>query len=262
MSVRRLLVFIFLIGVAAVAQKSKQLTVAAASDMSFALKEIASLYDAEHKVQVRLVFGASGNLYQQIRSGLPADVFLSADEMLPQKLADAGLGRKESVRRYATGSLVLWVPATSQIDVAALGDKALLDARVNRVAIANPRHAPYGLAAKAALRSLKVWEQIRPKLVLGESISQTTQFVQSGNADIGFISLSHALSAALKGGRYWRVPTALHPPIQQGLIVLSKKGRDVQDAQRFADFLDSAAARNVLTRYGFELPLAPSRIKR
>lgn len=230
--------------------------------MSFALKEIAALYEAKHNVQVRLVFGASGNLYHQIRNGSPVDVFLSADEMFPQKLADEGFGTRESVRRYATGSLVLWAPASSPIDVAALGEKALLDPRVKRIAIANPQHAPYGRAAEATLRSLKTWDQLQPKLVLGENILQTTQFVQSGNADVGFISASHAHSDALKGGKIWRVPQSLHPPIRQGLIVLSRKGSDGTESHRFADFLHSTEAREVLKRYGFQLPDVKAEPKR
>jgi molybdate transport system substrate-binding protein len=246
------LIAFLLLGLASAQQK--QITVAAASDMSFALKEIAAQYEKQTGVQVRISFGASGNLYQQIRNGSPLDVYLSADEQFPAKLAEEGIGDKSSLKHYATGSLVIWVPSHSPLDDAKLGDKVLLDPRVKHIAIANPATAPYGRAAEAALRSLQYWDKLRSKIVFGENISQTAQFVQSGNADIGIISLSHALSEALKGGRFVRIDQAFHPPIKQSLIVIARKGGDATEAKKFADYLSSADAQEVLKCYGFELP--------
>lgn len=236
----------------AAAQRSKQVTVAAASDMSFALKEIAAKYEKQSGVQVRLIFGSSGNLYQQIRNGSPVDLFLSADEELPARLVQEGLAEKASLRQYAIGSLVIWVTADSKFDVERVAERVLVDPDAKRIAIANPQHAPYGRAAEAALRSWKLWDSIRPKLVLGENVAQAAQFVQSGNADVALLPLSLALSDQMKGGKYWRVPGSLHPPIQQALVVVN--GRNQAEARSLAKFLFSPPALETLSRYGFKLP--------
>jgi molybdate transport system substrate-binding protein len=251
---RRALLTFLLLGIALAQPAPKQITVAAASDMSFALKDIAAKYEKKSGLQVRLIFGSSGNLYQQIRSGLPIDLFLSADEEYPAKLAKDNVGLKDSLRRYATGTLALWVPRSSKLDVERLKETALLGPNVNHIAMPNPKHAPYGRAAQAALRSLKMWDSLQAKLVIGENVSQTAQFIQSGNAEIGFIPLSLALSEQLKEGRFWKVPQSLHPPIQQALIVIQRKDSDPFIARAFADYLFSGEARETLKAYGFELP--------
>ena len=251
MFVRSLIAFL-LLGPASAQQK--QITVAAASDMSFALKEIAEKYEKQTGTNVRMIFGSSGNLYQQIRNGSPVDLFLSADEQYPAKLVEEGLGIKETRKRYARGFLVLWVPASSKLDVETLHEKALLDSSVSHIAMANPATAPYGRGAKAAFVSWRYWNTLQPKIVFGENVSQTAQFVQSGNSEVGLISLSHALSEPLRNGKFWRIDQEIYAAIYQSMVVIERKDGDVNEGKRFADYLLSNDAREILTRFGFELP--------
>src|SRR5580658_1547519 len=160
----------------------RKLTVAAASDLQFALAEGARQFQQQHpEVELALNYGSSGNFYSQIRNGAPFDVYLSADVQYPRDLAKDGLVPADSVFLYANGKIVVWVPASSTLDPAT----ALRDPAVRRIAIANPQHAPYGRAAESALRSMGLYDTVQKKLVLGENISQTLQFVQSGAADAG-----------------------------------------------------------------------------
>src|ERR1700690_2310303 len=232
----------------------QEITVAAASDMSAALPEIVAAYSKKTGQSVKLSFGASGNLTNQIRNGAPFDVFFSADEQYPQQLIAEGLASKDTLYRYAVGRLVLWVPADSPLDLSKLGIKALLDPTVKKVSIANPATAPYGRAAEAVLRHFGIYDQVSSRLVLGENISQAAQFVESGNAQAGLIALSHALAPAMKDkGRYWGIPLDAYPPLNQAAGVLSRSQQ--QDAARkFLDFLRSAEGASLLTSYGFSLP--------
>jgi len=230
------------------------LSIAAASDLRYALDELAAAFEAERPgVDVAVSYGSSGSFYAQILNGAPYDLFLSADIAYPRQLAERGLTLPGSEFTYGEGRIAVWVPAASPVDVSALGLAALTAPAVARVAIANPEHAPYGRAAEAALRAAGILEAVRPKLVLGENIAQTMQFVQSGAADAGIVALSLALAPVASGGRYQLVPTSAHPPLEQGGAILrAATGRE--EAQAFRQFMLGPAARAVLARYGFVVP--------
>lgn len=234
---------------------AQEITAAAAADLSAALPEIAAKYKAETGRDVKLSFGASGNLTTQIRNGAPFDVFFSADEDYPKQLIDAGLADKATLYRYAVGRLVLWVPNDSPLDLQKLGMQALLDPSVKKISIANPQHAPYGRAAEAALRHFGIYDQVSSRLVLGENISQAAEFVESGNAQAGLVALSHALAPAMKSnGRYWSVPLDAYPTLNQAVVVLTSS-KQQGAAQKFLEFLRSAEATALLKSYGFSLPV-------
>lgn len=226
----------------------QKLTVAAAADLNFALPEIARQFRAAAPaVELQIAYGSSGNFFAQIGNGAPFDVFLSADVAYPRQLATAGVGAGNSVFIYAVGRLVVWVPAASPLDPAT----ALRAPSVRHVAIANPQHAPYGRAAQAALRSLGLYQTVEPKLVLGENIAQTLQFVESGAADTGIVALSLALAPPARArGRYWEIPLDAYPRMEQGGIIL----KDSQAARDFRGFLLSAGGRRILQQYGFVVP--------
>jgi molybdate transport system substrate-binding protein len=232
---------------------AQEITVAAAADMSAALPELVAAYTKKTGQAVKLSFGASGNLTNQIRNGAPFDIFLSADEQYPRQLITEGMASQDSLYRYAVGRLVLWVPNDSPLDLSKLGIQALLDPSVKKIAIGNPATAPYGRAAEAALRHFGIYDQVSSRLVLGENISQAAQFVESGNAQAGLIALSHALAPAMKKkGRYWTVPLDAYPTLNQAAVVLSRSRR--QDAaSKFLDFLRSPEGAALLTSYGFSL---------
>jgi len=233
---------------------AQEITVAAAADMSAALPELVAAYTKKTGQTVKLSFGASGNLTNQIRNGAPFDIFFSADEQYPQQLISEGLASKDTLYRYAVGRLVLWVPADSPLDLSKLGIQALLDPSVKKISIANPATAPYGRAAAAALRHFGIYDRVSGRLVLGESVSQAAQFVESGNAQAGLIALSHALAPTMKGkGRYWTVPLDAYPTLNQAAVVLSKS-KQQDAARRFLEFLRSPEATSLLTGYGFSLP--------
>jgi molybdate transport system substrate-binding protein len=233
---------------------AQEITVAAAADMSAALPELVAAYTKKTGQTVKLSFGASGNLTNQIRNGAPFDIFFSADEQYPQQLISEGLASKDTLYRYAVGRLVLWVPADSPLDLSKLGIQALLDPSVKKISIANPATAPYGRAAAAALRHFGIYDRVSGRLVLGESVSQAAQFVESGNAQAGLIALSHALAPTMKGkGRYWAVPLDAYPTLNQAAVVLSKS-KQQDAARRFLEFLRSPEATSLLTGYGFSLP--------
>ncbi len=234
---------------------AQEITVAAAADMNAALPQIVENYAKKTGQAVKLSFGSSGNLTNQIRQGAPFDVFFSADEEYPKQLIAEGLADKDTLYRYAVGRLVLWVPNDLSLDVSKFGIKALLEPSVKKVAIANPQHAPYGRAAEAVLKHFAIYDQVAAKLVFGENVSQAAQFVESGNAQAGLIALSHALAPAMKDkGRYWIVPPDSYPALNQAAVVLSRsKQKDA--AHRFLEFLRSPEATSLLTSYGFSLPM-------
>ncbi len=233
---------------------AQEITAAAAADMSAALPEVVAAYTKKTGQTVKLSFGSSGNLTNQIRNGAPFDAFFSADEEYPQQLIAEGLAVKETLYRYAVGRLVLWVPNDSPLDLSKLGIQALLDPSVKKISIANPATAPYGRAAAATLRHFGIYDQVSAKLVIGENIAQAAQFVESGNAQAGLVALSHALAPAMKDkGRYWTVPLDAYPTLNQAAVVLSKSKQ--QDAARkFLEFLRTPEAASLLSSYGFSLP--------
>jgi molybdate transport system substrate-binding protein len=184
----------------------------------------------------------------------PFDLFLSADVKFPRQLIKGGKAEKDSLFSYAIGHVVVWMPKDSKLDIAQLGAKALLDSSVRKVAIANPDVAPYGTAAVAALKSLGIYESLKSKLVLGENVAQTAQFIQSGAADAGLISLSLAMSPKLKdAGRYWEVPQDAYPKLEQAGVIRSGAANPA-GAQQVKEYMRSPAGRTILQRYGFALP--------
>jgi molybdate transport system substrate-binding protein len=235
------------------AQAAEPLLVAAASDLTHSVDELGAAFAAEVPgAQVKFSTGASGNLFAQITNGAPFDVFLSADLAYPTRLAAAGAAERGTLVTYAIGRLAVWT-VDPRFDLTN-GMRVFNDARLSRVAIANPDVAPYGKAAKAALQSLGFWDGVKDKLVLGENIAQTAQFVQTGNAQVGIISYATVLAPKMKGvGRYYLVPDTGNAPLEQGAI-LTRHGKNNPLAPRFLQFLHSPAARAILLRHGFTLP--------
>jgi len=230
-----------------------ELTVAAAADLSSALKDIAKGYEIKSGVHVKLSFGASGGLTQQIQNGAPFDIFFSADMDYPKQLVAAHLAEESSLYQYAIGKLVMWVPADSPLDVSK-GMNILLDPAVRKIAIANPQHAPYGRAAEAALKHSGIYDKITDKLVLGENISQAAQFAESGNAQVGFVALAHAIAPSMQGkGKFWEVPADYYPPLAQGVVIVSASPHK-KEAAELLEYVKSQESTALLRKYGFTLP--------
>jgi len=232
----------------------RAINVAAAADLSAALEEVAANYKKHSGVEVKLSFGASGALTQQIQNGAPFDIFFSADTEYPRQLIAGGQADGATLYRYAVGELVLWVPKESPLDLERKGMDVLLDPSVRKIAIANPRHAPYGRAAVAALQHYGLYEKVKDRLVLGENVSQAAQFAESGNAQVGFVALAHAIAPAMQGkGKYWVVPTEAYPELDQAVVAISHSAHQ-QDAAAFLEYVKTAEALAVLRRYGFSVP--------
>jgi len=230
-----------------------EIKVAAAADLTFAFKDVAARFQKETGNNVKLTYGSSGNFFAQIQNGAPFDLFFSADVGYAEKLAAAGLAEPGSMYEYASGKIVIWAPSASKLDLSR-GLATLLDPGIRKIAIANPQHAPYGTAAVAAMRHAAAYDKIKSKLVLGENISQTAQFVQSGNADVGIIALSLALAPAMKNnGRYVEIPAADYPPLVQAGVVL-KSSRNKGLARQFLKFLKEPGTVALMERYGFSIP--------
>lgn len=233
--------------------QAQTVRVAAASDLQFAMPELAVHYEKGSGAKIELAFGSSGNFFAQIQNGAPFDVFFSADRSYAEKLISAGQADPKSLYVYALGQLVLWAPNGAYLRLMEKGLSALTDPRVQKIAIANPEHAPYGRAAVAALQKAGLYEQLKPKLVFGENISQAAQFAQSGNAQVGMIALSLALSESMKNGERWPVPADYYPPLEQAAVLLKAAANKPQSVG-FLDFVKSGAGRVILARYGFTLP--------
>jgi molybdate transport system substrate-binding protein len=235
--------------------KPVPLSIAAAADLRFALDEVTRDFRVSHPdVEAQVAYGSSGNFYSQIQSRAPFDLFLSADVEYPRRLAREGLALPDSVFVYAVGRIVVWVPRKSPLDVEGLQMRALQSDLVKHIAIANPQHAPYGRAAEAARRSSGVYDQVAAKLVLGENIAQTLEFVQSGAADVGIVALSLAMAPAVRDqGKYWEVPLESYPRVEQGGAIL-KQARSPEAANQFRQFLLTGGGAQTLHRYGFYLP--------
>lgn len=248
-----LIIFVLLAGSGAHAQV-KEIRIAAASDLKFAMEELSGEFARQAGTNVKVTYGSSGNFFSQLQNGAPFDLFFSADIEYPRKLEAAGLAEPGTIYGYAVGRVVIWVAADSKVDVAKLGWKVLLDPSVEKIAIANPEHAPYGRAAVAALQKAGIYESVKAKLVYGENISQAAQFVQSGNAQAGILAMSLAVSPAMQGGKRWQIPAEAHPPLEQGAVIL-KNAQNKDIARAFLEFVKSKSGRATLAKYGFELPL-------
>jgi len=245
---RLALLFLFM---AAQLARSEELLVAAAADLTYCIPEIDDAFQkANPGAVVKVSLGSSGNFVAEIRNGAPFDLFLSADMEYPRALAKEGF--VEEPVEYAEGRIVLWT-LNGGLDLSR-GLAVLRDAAVKHVAVANPDHAPYGRAAKAALVHEHLWDELAPKFVFGESIAQTAQFVQTGNADAGFVAMSLVAAPQLAhAGHIYEIPADDYPPLEQS-AVLTKAGRGKPMAQAYLAFLKSEEARRILERFGFRLP--------
>jgi len=232
---------------------AQEITVAAAADLRPAMEEIvAKFQQSQPGAAVKVTYGSSGNFFQQIQNGAPFDLFFSANVDYPKKLEAAGLVVAGSYYEYARGKIVLLVPASSKLDLTQ-GLKILLDPMVNKVAIADPSHAPYGQAAVAALKNENIYDKVSAKLVTGENISQAASFVLSGAADVGIVSLSLAIAPASKQQvQYAEVVATDYPPIVQACVVLHSS-KNQQLATQFQSHFRSREVASVLERYGFEV---------
>jgi molybdate transport system substrate-binding protein len=232
-----------------------EVRVAAAADLKFALDDLlAEFRRARPDIAVETIYGSSGNFFAQIQNGAPFDLFLSADTEYPRQLVAKGLAPPKSEFVYAVGHIVVWARRDSGPDVEKLGARALLEPSVRKVAIADPRYAPYGRAAEAALKALGLYDKVKGRLVLGDNVAQTAQFVEKGAAEVGVIGLAQALAPALREqGRFWKVPADAYPRMDQAGVVLSRV-RDRAAAEAVRDYVLSEHGREVLKRYGFSTP--------
>lgn len=232
----------------------RSISIAAAANLKVALEQvIAAFQERNPGAEARATYGASGTFYAQIQNGAPFDLFLAADAQFPAKIAVEGLAAGNSAP-YAYGKLVLWVPASSKLDIAKRGLKALLDPSVAHIAIGNPAVAPYGAAADEALQAAGLREALKGKLVLGQNIGQAAQFAQSGNAQAALLPLSLAMAPPLATeGRFALVPPSSYRPLEQAGAVL-KGAREPALAKAFFDFLLGPNGRAILEKNGYGLP--------
>lgn len=224
--------------------------VAAASDLRFAMDSIVTLFQRTSASRVMVTYGSSGKLYEQVSNGAPFDMFFSADQSYPEMLWKNGVA-SESPVRYGKGRIVLWskvvIPGKFDMDI-------LLDPRIRRIAMANPQHAPYGRCAEETLRYFGLYDRVKGKLVIGENISQASQYVYTGAAEAGILALSLALSPPMKQmkGRYFVLPEESHTPLHQAYVVL-KKAWGNKGAAAFRSYIDNKEAREVLRYFGFSV---------
>jgi molybdate transport system substrate-binding protein len=229
-----------------------EVVVAAAADLKFAMDSLVATFSKNNPdITIKVVYGSSGNFFQQIGNGAPFDLFFSADIDYPRQLTAKHLTLSDAYL-YGTGQLVLW---SKSIDPAVDQMNTLLNSTIKKIAIANPAHAPYGRRAEEAIRHYDLYDQIKDKLVLGENIAQTAQYAQSGAADIGIIALSLALSPAMQqsGGKYWLIPADSHQPLEQSFVLLPH-AKDNKGAYQFMNFITTPEARAVLKSFGFSQP--------
>ncbi|GIX09572.1 molybdate ABC transporter substrate-binding protein [Elioraea sp.] len=243
-----------LLALPAAPQAREAATIAAAADLSFALREIAAKFEAEGDGRLRLVMGSSGNVARQIEQGAPFQMFLSADEDFVFRLADRGLTRDRGTL-YAMGRIVIFIPIHSDlVPDGTLADlrAAIEGNRLRRFAIAHPDHAPYGRAAMQALRNRGLWDGIQRALVLGENVAQAAQFAITGNSQGGIVAHSLALAPAMQPlGRFALIPEAWHEPLRQRMVLLRNAG---PVAERFYAYMQEAPARAIMARHGFVPP--------
>jgi molybdate transport system substrate-binding protein len=229
--------------------------VAAAGDLRGVLEELKTRFEAKHPgILLQVSFGASGSLTAQIQQGAPFDVFLSADAGFPDQLQKAGWATTEGPFAYATGSLALWIQKGLNLDPGKDGLRALLDPRVKKIATANPQTAPYGRAGEAALRQAGLYETVQGRLVFADNIAQAAQFLQTGTAEAGLVSVSQANHPVLRQqGLVWILPGNAHPPLRQAGVIL-KRTAHLEQARAFKNFLVGAEGQAILAQHGFGKP--------
>lgn len=236
------------------ARGGEKILIAAASDLNFAMDEMLSAFEKINPtIDVEASYGSSGNFYAQIKQGAPFDIFFSADASYPARLEEEGFCVKGQRCLYAIGQIVLWIPGKSSL-VTQKGLDVILGPEVKKLAIANPKHAPYGRVAQEALRYYGLWDKVHDKLVFGENISQTAQFAQTGAADAGIVALSLAISPKMaKDGTYWIIPEVSHSKLEQAYTVL-QRGKDKPSVNAFLKFVQGEKGKKILSDYGFVLP--------
>jgi len=228
--------------------RAEQALVAVAANFSAPMQQIALAFQKDTGHQLRLSFGATGGIYAQIKNGGPFDVFLSADQLTPQKIEAEGLGVPQTRFTYATGQLVLWSKQDGLVD-----DKGqvLRSKNIQRIALANPKLAPYGAAALEAMTQLGLLDELKPKLVQGDNIAQTYQFVSTQNAQLGFVALSQVFAdGKITSGSGWVLPSSLYKPILQDAILL-KNGKDNSAAKALMLYIKGDKAKEMIKRFGY-----------
>ena len=225
-----------------------KLTVAVAANVQFAMDSLALVFEQQNGVEINIITGSSGKLTAQIVQGAPFDVFLSADMKYPEEIYKKGIALNKP-RTYAYGSLVLWT-LKEDID---LYPGILQDQKIKRIAVANPRTAPYGVSAIAYLKNLGLYEQVKDKLIFGESIAQVNQFITSKTADLGFTAESVIKGAKIKDRGHWiRLDPSKYPPLEQGIVLINAENDHTNEAEAFFSFILSSQARNILTEFGYK----------
>ena len=228
--------------------------VAVAANFMGPMKQIVEVFETSSPHRVILSYGSSGKFFAQIVNGAPFDILVSADQEKPRQLVELGIASSDSRFTYALGALALW---TTQDQYSADGSSILVAGDFDRLAIANPRLAPYGAAAMEVLKGLGLSEQIKGKLVRGENVSQTYRFVQSGNAQFGFIALSQILQTGVKAhGWHWRVPSSMHSPIRQDMVLIKRATNNVA-AQSLLSFMRRPVAVSIIKSHGYTIPSKP-----
>lgn len=233
----------------AIFQQQSKITIAAAADLKFAMDSIVTVYKTQNPgTDIEVTYGSSGKFFEQISNGAPFDLFFSADMDYPDKLKNNNL-TIGNIKTYGIGQIVLW---SNRTDPGIEKMQTLLDAGIGKIAIANPTHAPYGKRAEESLRYYNLYDKIQSKLVFGENISQTAQFVTTGAADIGIIALSLALSPTMKSesGKYYIIPEQSHTPLKQSCVLLKHAGGN-STANKFYDFISSSTTDSILNYFGF-----------
>lgn len=233
--------------------EKKEIFIAAASNLKFAIDDIVQIFEQNNPdITIKMTYGSSGNFFNQILHGAPFDLYFSADLKYPEELRKRFLGDELTV--YALGQIVVMAPLVYGIETQKLEWKSLFHPAVNKIAIANPAHAPYGKAAIAFMKGQKIYEKLKGKLVMGENVSQAAQFVVSGAAEVGIVALSTAIKAREYGKvNYWKIPPQAYPPIEQGFIILNTK-KKLGLKRLFTDFVKSNEGKSIFIKYGFRIP--------
>ncbi|MGH8548980.1 MAG: molybdate ABC transporter substrate-binding protein [Methylococcales bacterium] len=240
------LVFAWLSGIGI--SKADEISVAVASNFTDAIKTITARFEAGTAHQVTLIFGSTGNHYAQIENGAPFDAFFAADVERPELLENEGLASPGSRFTYAVGKIVLWSPQADYVDPQG---KVLQQREFRHLAIANPKLAPYGIAAREVLQAYGVWDVLQSRIVRGENIEQTFQFVASGNAELGFVACSQIRRPGHPAaGSFWEVPQSLYSPIEQQAVLL----KDNEAARAFLSFVKTDEARTIIQSFGYDTP--------
>ncbi|WP_256831896.1 molybdate ABC transporter substrate-binding protein [Pseudomonas sp. Pse1] len=230
--------------------QADEVQVAVAANFSAPIQAIAADFEKDTGHKLVASYGATGQFYTQIKNGAPFEVFLSADDITPQKLESEGATVKGSRFTYAIGTLALWSAKAGYVDAEG---QVLKDNQYQHLSIANPKAAPYGLAATQVLAKLGLTDQVKGKLVEGQNITQAYQFVSTGNAELGFVALSQIYKdGKVTGGSAWIVPADMHDPIKQGAVILDK-GKNNPAAKALVDYLKGPKAATVIKSYGYQL---------